>query len=331
MKKHLLSLVLLCAVFTAPAQTGLIAHWDFNGESNDVSGNGHTGHALNTIDTTGMTGAVHTAYYFNGTNSIVTAPYKPDLNLTKFSICAVLKPIGFYSGSCLSNTIFTRGREYPIEGVYSLYFTNVINECSTYDSSKESFGSEAGTDKSASTITGFNDSPWISKNVWYKVVVTYDSTYWRVYVNGVFLDSVAGAGSPIGNSTDSVSIGMSIYDVINDPAYPYNFKGFIDDIRLYNRVLSDSEITHYSPLAINDPVSHRAISVYPNPAYNEITIENSENNTVAIYNSIGQKVYEGYIANQIQKLDIKNFTNGVYIMQITNSAGYKESLRFIKM
>lgn len=245
MKKSLFTLAICIGSLNAYSQSssGLIAHWDFNGESNDVTGNGHTGHAVNTIDTAGITGASHTAYYFNGINSVVTASYAPDLNLTKFSLCATIKPTGFYPGTCLTNTIFARGVINPHNGIYDLFFTNVINECYTFDSTGEVFGAESGPNLAIPTLSAFNYTPAIIKNIWYKVVATYDSTYWRIYVNGTLKSTVSGYSYPIGFSTDSISIGMSVYDAL--VGYPYNFKGIIDDIRLYNRVLSDSEVIRY--------------------------------------------------------------------------------------
>ena len=241
MKKFLI--FFLCFTpYAGFSQSGPIAHWDFNGESNDVTGAGHTGHALNTIDTTGITGVPHTAYYFNGTNSIVTAANATDLNLTKYSICATIMPTGFYYGTCLTNTIFTRGKLIPGAGIYSLFFTNVINECITTDTTAEVFGSEGGPNNPVPSLSAFNYTPSIVTNKWYNIVITYDSTYWRVYVNDTLMSTVPGGSIPIGVSSDSISMGMSIYDVAS--GYPYNFKGIIDDIQLYNRVLSDSEISH---------------------------------------------------------------------------------------
>jgi len=242
MKKFLI--FFLCfSPFAGYSQSGLVAHWDFNGESNDVSGNGHTGHPLNVIDTTGSTGAPNTAYYFNGINSVVTASYAPDLNLTKFSISTVIMPTGFYAGSCLSNVIFTRGNATCChQGVYALYYTNPITECGGFDTTAEMFCAQAGTNAVVPAFSSFYYSPPITTNVWYNLVLTYDSTYYRFYVNGILKNTVSGQSIPIGVSTDSISIGMDVIEAL--VGYPYNFKGIIDDIQLYNRVLTDSEISH---------------------------------------------------------------------------------------
>lgn len=238
----LLMVCLICAKTYGQGSAGLVAHWDFNGESNDVSGNGHTGHAFNTIDTTGSTGVPHTAYYFDGSTSMVTAAYAADLNLTKYSICATIKPTGFYQGSCLSNAIIGRGQMYPIAGEYCLYYTNVINECSTYDTTSENFVSQAGTNTPIPNISAFSATPVVTKNSWIRVVVTYDSTTWKIYVNDTLRSTVSGQSYPIGTSADSISIGMSIYDA---PIYPYYFKGMIDDIRLYSKALADTDVLKY--------------------------------------------------------------------------------------
>ena len=78
---------------------------------------------------------------------------------------------------------------------------------------------------------------------WYKLVITYDSISWRIYINDTLKDTVPGPGAPLGATSDSLSIGMDLAD--GATGYPYNFEGIIDDIIVYNRVLSDSEAVHY--------------------------------------------------------------------------------------
>lgn len=241
MKKTLLSILVAFMVIAANAQStvGLLAHWDMNGEVNDVSGNGHNGHANNLVADTGMGGVPNTAYYFNGSNSYITVPYSADLNLTQFSICAVLNAEGFYSGGCHVNTVFTRG-SIGTPGNYSLYFYDVpyTLTCSSFDTTKDVFVPSAGGHSMPGTAWQY--TPTTVENKWYKVVATWDGTQWQVFVNDTLKVTNVSTGGVFGTSTDSISIGMDIFA----PGNPYYFKGIIDDILLYNRVLTDSEISH---------------------------------------------------------------------------------------
>src|SRR5271166_6226023 len=108
MKKYLLLLVFICGIITGYAQStvGLIAHWNMNGSTNDVSGNGHNGNGNNITPAAGEGGVANTAYYFNGYSSYITIPYSPAFNLTQYSICAKVNVMGFYNGICDGNIIF---------------------------------------------------------------------------------------------------------------------------------------------------------------------------------------------------------------------------------
>jgi hypothetical protein len=48
----------------------------------------------------------------------------------------------------------------------------------------------------------------------------------------------------MGSGTDSISIGYAIKEAAS--GYPYPFKGIIDDMKLFNRALTDSEVVRYS-------------------------------------------------------------------------------------
>lgn len=239
MTRYLYSLLFACMALTAKGQStvGLIAHWDMNGTVNDVSGHGHNGTAYNIVSDTGKGGVPNTGYYFNGVNSYITVPYAPTLNLSQYTLCATVKVSGYYTAACHANMIFTRGAiGHP--GNYSLYFYDIpyTVTCTVVDTTKNVFVPSAGGHTMPASAWIY--TPTITKTEWYKVVATWDGTRWKVYVNDTLKANNVSTGGLFGTSTDSISIGMDIFET------PYNFKGIIDDIYLYSRVLSDSEIVH---------------------------------------------------------------------------------------
>jgi len=85
-KKLFGSLILTTALLTqVQAQTfltnGLVAYFPFNGDANDVSGNGHNGTVVGATLTTNRFGYANQAYLLGGTNSYITVP----LSSTVFS------------------------------------------------------------------------------------------------------------------------------------------------------------------------------------------------------------------------------------------------------
>ncbi len=249
--------------------SGLFAHWDMNGTANDMSGGGHNGHMNNLVPATGIDGVAGHAWYFNGTNSSITIPYASDMNVPAFTIAAVMKVSGFYSGTCHANMVFIRGKTgTPRPCSYYLAFSDgpAGYGCTpTLDTTQESFTSIAIGPSGAlgpSTFTDFNDTPHIEVNKWYNLVVTFNDTAFKIYINDTLKTTVLAPvpGLPMGTSTDSAAIGFAPYD---GPGYPYRFKGVMDDIKLYNRALSACEVsklTHWTTTLITaNPVNETVL------------------------------------------------------------------------
>jgi ABC-type phosphate transport system substrate-binding protein len=79
-----------------------------------------------------------------------------------------------------------------------------------------------------------NGSSPIPINVWTHLAATYDGTSLRLFVNGVEVDNTL-LGSAITTSAGALRIGGN---AINGQY----FRGLIDDVRIYNRALSATEI-----------------------------------------------------------------------------------------
>ena len=237
--KFTLLAFLLTTCLQSMAQ-GPIAHWNFNGNVNDITGNGHNGVANNVTLATGKAGVANTAYYFNGTSSYIGAPYMSDLNVSQYSLCAVVKPMDFYNGTCQGNIILTRGHDNNSSN-YTLSFGDApYNDCSTRDTSLCVFYGYAGS--SSGNTAQWQTTSKITTNTWYKVVLTYDgSNTQKVYINGVLVSTFVSTSGFLGTSTDSLWIGGHYGDM----NYPYWLNGYLDDLQIYNRVLADSEITAY--------------------------------------------------------------------------------------
>lgn len=245
-KTLLLATLLLSSLYNVVAQPtlGLIAHWPFSGNANDISGNGHHGNLHNVTPTAGQQGIANTAYLLNGTNSFISIPYSSGLNTNYISICAVVKPTAFYSGTCEGNYILTRGTVAisASPGSYMLgIFDNAYNSCGVLDTNYEVATGHL-------TATGIAPGLWqsstrIHTNNWYCLVETFDGTYARIYVNGTLAITTTGWASTIGTSTDSIAIGKYLAGSLS--GYPYNFTGVIDDVAIYNRPLTVSEVADY--------------------------------------------------------------------------------------
>lgn len=70
---------------------------------------------------------------------------------------------------------------------------------------------------------------------WYHVVGTYNGTQVKTYVNGVLTSTTATTITSISHTTDIMSIGRQA-------ASTEYFDGAIDEVKIYNRALSDTEV-----------------------------------------------------------------------------------------
>ncbi len=91
------------------------------------------------------------------------------------------------------------------------------------------------------TSTGTTDQDWscptcrLEQNVWQFVTIVYDGTMLNWYKDGVPLHQVPKTGNIVGTTSDLI-IGS-----FADRTQSF-FNGAIDDVRIYNRALSITEI-----------------------------------------------------------------------------------------
>ncbi len=239
--KLLMLTVVLLLHFTpsfGQGYTGLIGRWPFNGSAADVSGHGFNGVIHGATPTTGSTGISNTAYHFNGSSSYITVPYNSMMNSKIHSICVKVKAHGFYSGTCQGNAIVWRGAEGSSTFSYDLeIFDNAWdNDCLAYSPTHECFAGGTGVSTASSPASAWVYTPPTDTGVWYCVVLTYDGDTTKVYVDGI-LKSRYYLHCNYNNSTDSLNFGKSE----DGPPYEYFFNGDVDEIRLYNRVLTPAD------------------------------------------------------------------------------------------
>lgn len=229
--KRTLSLLFILICATASAQVnlsvGLIGHYPFDGNANDVSGNNIHGNANNVTLTTDRTGAPNSAYYFNGTSSYISLPFSSLYNFAptdSFSISVwILPDQGFTS--------------WPVEAliVKSPFNSDVTLAQWNYGMYLVQYRAMSGyhINHIVNGTTLLVDNP-----CWYNLIVTYKNGMWKLYVNGVLESSDLSQTRFITQDVDTrISFGKK--GLANGDWY----KGKMDEIRLYNRVLNQQEVS----------------------------------------------------------------------------------------
>lgn len=219
-----------------PYDATLVGHWKLDETTGttvaDTSGNNHPGTLTN--GPTSTTGRVGNAYTFDGSgvaNDYVNVPAGSGINgLTAYSVSAWIKPTSLGEGS--NGRIADKLQASVTNGWrFSVSATNLIQLVQQFS------GSQARWSSASSSIS-------TSSGAWQHVVVTYDNTSASnqpiFYVNGsvsATTQNVAPIGSAgTSDSSNALTLGGNV-------ATDSTFAGSIDEVRIYNRVLSPSEVT----------------------------------------------------------------------------------------
>jgi len=212
---------------TGTSNTGLVAAYGFDEVSGttvaDASGQGNLGTISNaTRITNGHSG---NALSFNGTNAWVSVNDSAALDLsTSMTLEAWVYPTSLTTGG---KTVFSK--EKSGGAVYNLYANEDANvPLSSFN------------DGSYRVISGPSQLP---ANQWAHLVSTYDGQYQRIYVNGVEVAKRAQTGL-IQQSTGALRIG-------GNSVWGEYFQGYIDEVRIYNRALTATEVTYNLKTAVS--------------------------------------------------------------------------------
>jgi hypothetical protein len=208
---------------------GLVAYYPFNGNANDESGNGNNGTIYGASLTADRKGTLNSSYSFNGNSKIEIAD-NPILNLSGSKSIS----LWFYlPASALQNyptLIYKYGNTY-----YPTYSLS-LSEINIYGSNRykiDFFFGKNTTNHQVFSSHKYTD--YITQ--WIHIVASYDqiSGVQKIYFNGV-LSNINSAG----NISSNVS-NHSLFVGFGDGSSTY-FQGIIDDIRIYNRALTETEI-----------------------------------------------------------------------------------------
>jgi gliding motility-associated-like protein len=256
MKPVILSVLLLIFTVTTFAQTnypngvsGNLARWNFtNGGTvtslSDVSGNSNNSSSVsNLVTANGFRNLTNKATHFNGTSSYAIVPHKAALNPAQITIVAVVKPTGFYSGNCQGNNIIYKCYDYYTKsGCWAMYIHDDDGNCGSFSPNNEKLDF-AGPSAVSYTLPSGNTIP---VNSWYFLVLTYDGNQLKRYQLPMDTLTYYSTISPISTTTMGYTLGSNTYDVriggTQNPPFPYWFNGDMDEIALFNKVLTPTEI-----------------------------------------------------------------------------------------
>jgi uncharacterized protein (TIGR02145 family) len=217
---------------------GLVAYYPFSGNAGDSSGNGNHGTVNGATLTTDRFGNTGKAYSFNGNTDNISIPHSNSLAIEGNITISVWK-------KSLGNTgnyeTFLSKRDANGNWNYSLNASHYYGpggcpaEVNKYMTARRNNGGAEYELKYSDTLVS------TSVNVWTNVIVVINNNTAKFYIDGVqtgyscfgdtFSISSIDTGAPL--TIGSCNCGLSEY-----------FNGSLDEIRIYNRVLTQAEITY---------------------------------------------------------------------------------------
>lgn len=201
---------------------GLLFHAPLAGNADDISSNGLSGTVTGATITTDRHGEANEAYRFDGENDFINFGQADFLSLggaQTYTMTAWVKPELQDNPSTMMIVSKFNG------GVAAGWYLGVNAE------------DKGQTYRNVSPWATYGEGPF-PRDAYVHLAATFDGSNLSIYVNGV-LDATAPFRTHTNDRQTDVLVGAN-HSRGNPSAF---FKGTIDDVRIYNRVLSNEELT----------------------------------------------------------------------------------------
>lgn len=215
-------------IYMPPNNLGLVGYWSFDDGSGtrveDLSGNGNHGTLKSMESSDWVSGKRGGALSFDGNSEYVS--------------------IGTTGINNIDSEITVSGWIYPKNTDIMAVISNDRECCSTSKGFDVHYGYGATGNIRAGIWSGgqleslHSNAGTVTPNTWTFFSITYDDTNFNIYVNGRLATTTPSSGNGIDTPANrDLVIGVLAWDKSS-----YNFNGSIDDLRVYNRALSDGEV-----------------------------------------------------------------------------------------
>ncbi len=203
-----------------PFTQGLLAHYVFENDAADMSGNGNDGTIFGDPDYYATGGHPNGVYFLGGSDDFITAPPLAGLNANALTVSAWIKPtepLSTYAAVVKQTGETDSGQGFSIEfDGYNVRFWIHTD------------GPNGGWRSGPAAVVQFGQ--------WNHVVGVYDGALIRLYVNGLEVATATPAQGGMTMPDGLLGIGK---DLLNTGRL---FHGWIDSVRIYARALPAAEI-----------------------------------------------------------------------------------------
>jgi hypothetical protein len=225
---------------SASIKDGLVAYYPFNGDANDESENAIHAQVTDLVPTDDRFGIPNAAFRFNGSSSSVIRT-DPVFNLgqPEYTVSVWIR----------SEDVTQRNQT-----IFNTMPHNGIDIVLNHDVAVNSIHHRIGDISKWITEPLRGTKQNYESKEWYHIVYVKLGTTYRSYVNGI-VDNTANVDAAKGFN---YGVGFRIGSIGNSPQTGSEyFKGDLDDIRIYSRALSDSEVLALYQIESQPPTTQR--------------------------------------------------------------------------
>jgi hypothetical protein len=278
------------------------AYYSFSGNAKDSVGT-KNGKVYGATLTTDRFGAANSAYNFDGVDDHIDFPSDFDLEQRTYDLWFRLD-----NKTTFPQTILACDHPALINGLSNMeidkYSLNTVQVGMALGSS---FGIQA-----------------VNQGVWYRCTMSTDGSTDKFYINGILIYS--------GNHTDAKSAdGVTFARVGASRLGIKNFKGVIDDIRIYDVALTQAEI---SALTGVGNVEEVAADIAYNPNSNSLQIDISKMDakglSLSVFDMNGKEVIARELLSEKNEIEMPSLPAGVYISVVRTPSGTQKAFKFTK-
>ncbi len=209
------------------ARNGLIGYWPLNNTANDLSGNRRNGVKNQVAESPDRFGNLNSSYYFNGLSSFIEISNSSNVELfgNDFSISVWVKS---QSINNLGSNLISKSINSLILGTFDNGSSGLPNTNVKYGVGFDTYGKNYGIYPDIFPKTGWNHIVCVKKSSGYDFYINNQK-----YTLPFNMDNVS--KTDINNAL--------FFGKRNGSNAGGNFNGYLDDIVIYNRALTQSEIT----------------------------------------------------------------------------------------
>jgi uncharacterized protein (TIGR02145 family) len=220
--------------------SGLVGYWPFNGNANDESGNGNNGTVNGATLTTDRFGNANKAYSFDGVNDYVSC--NPIIGIQEISVSIWLKKSGL-GGHLVSQNIWNNPQS--------------VSFASAYEKSTNNFS--VGVNSGNCNFVGSQSFTGVFYNLdanWHHRVITINNLgFIRDYLDGQLINSATISNFQWCNSASAI---LKFGAWWNSDMQSWD--GKLDDVSIYNRTLTQQEITNLYTSSVPPTITTTASS-----------------------------------------------------------------------